>query len=155
MDHTSSIPQQHISSCLLVDVSSEIFIRCKNDRLIFWKTLNYDLRITAGDDHITQGFDTGTAVNVAHHHMIGMLFFKFFEQGGWTTIAKRTTCFEIRNYHFPGWVKDLGCLRHEMYTCKDDHIRCSSLGLLRKTQTVPDVIRYVLDIWFLVVVCKY
>ena len=88
MHHAGAIPQQHISSCYFVDVGTQVFIRRKNDFLIFRKTFNNDLCIAAGTDHITQCFDAGTAVDIAHHHMIRMLFFEFFKQGRRTTIAE-------------------------------------------------------------------
>ena len=44
--------EQHVPSCYFVDISSQVFIRRKNYRLVFRKTLNDHFRIAAGTDHI-------------------------------------------------------------------------------------------------------
>src|SRR5690349_17852791 len=154
MYHAGTIPENHITTSDLVDIGPKVFIRRKNDLLVFWKTFNDDFGITACNDHITQGLNAGAAVDIAHYHMIRMLLFEFFEKRRRTTIAERTTCLKIRNHYFFARVKDFSCFGHEVNTSENDHICTGLFSLLSQSQAIPDIIRHILDIRFLVVMRK-
>src|SRR5690606_24954917 len=88
MNHTGAIPQQHIPPGNFVDISTQVFVRGKNDLLVFWKTFNNYFGITAGYNHITQSFYTCTAVDIAYHYMIRVLFLEFLKQWRRTTVTE-------------------------------------------------------------------
>src|ERR1044072_1333631 len=151
MHHTGTVPEYHVTASYFVDVSTQVFIRSKNDLLVFWKTFNDYFGITAGNDHITQSLDTRTAVDIADYHMIRMLFFELFNKRRRATIAQGRTRLQIRDHNLFSGVEDLGCFSHEMHTRKNDHVCTGLFGLLSQAQTIADIVGYILDIRFLVV----
>ena len=80
MNHTGTIPKNHIPASFFNQVCTKIFIRSKNDFLTLWKTFDYLFCITAGTDYITQRFYTGRTVDVSNYYMIRMFVLEFFEQ---------------------------------------------------------------------------
>ena len=152
MYHTGAIPQQHISSCYFVDISTKIFIRRKNYLLIFWKTFHNDFCITAGTDHITQCFDAGTAVDIAHHHMIRMLFFEFFEQAAADNYRSANNLLSDQESLL--FLKDLRIFAVSAMKCTPAKTIISAFvfsACCAKPKTIADIIRHILDIRFLVV----
>src|SRR5690606_37784386 len=88
MHHARSIPQKHVAAGCLVDVCAQVLIRRKDYLLLLRKTINHQLCIAAGTDHITQCLDARTAVDVTHHHMVRVLLPEFLEKWWGTTIAE-------------------------------------------------------------------
>src|ERR1700730_4571545 len=104
MHHTSSVPENHFSPGHFVDICPEIFVGCKNDELILRKTFHYSPCVATGTNYITKGLDSRTAVDVTDNDMVRVLFTEFPEQRGRTTIAQRTSCFQIGNNYFFLWI---------------------------------------------------
>src|SRR5688500_4915597 len=155
MYHAGSVPQHHIPPRFFYEIASKVFIWCKNNRLVPGNTLNNKRCITACTDDITQGFDACRTVDIGNHDMVRILFPELPEQFRWSRICKGATCIQIRQQDFLLRIQDLGCFSHKMYARKYDHRSPRLFSLLRQTQTVTNIISYILDIGLLVVMGQY
>jgi hypothetical protein len=88
MHHAGSIPEQHIAAGFLVEPTSEVFIRRKDDRLVRRHTVDYFFSVAAGADDIAQRFDLGSAVDVGDHDMVRMFVAESLEKRRRRTIGE-------------------------------------------------------------------
>src|ERR1700754_2554343 len=151
MNHTSSIPQNHIPARLLYQVSSQIPVRRKNDLLIPWNTFHDLFSVGRSADDVAQRFHLRSTVDIRNYNMIGMLVLKRLEQITRCRISQRTTRFQIRQHDLLRGIEYFGSLRHKMHTCKNDQVRGCLFRLLSQTQTIPKIIGNILDIRPLVI----
>ncbi len=82
MDHAGAIPEEHIPPGDGVDVIAQVFIGCKNQRLVLGEAL-YDFHgVGRGADHIGHGFQVGRTIDVGDDLMAGVEGFEFREFRG-------------------------------------------------------------------------
>ena len=83
--------------------------------------------------------------------MIGMCFYKFFKFIGRTTVGKRTTgiCVGYQNFFLRR--KNFCCFTHKMHAAQYYDICIGLCSPLRKRQTIPHYIGYILNISCLIV----
>ena len=152
MDDAAARPEGEFSSALALHPTSEVLIRCKQDRSIGRQLSDQINGIAAGADQIALRFHRGRAVDVADHEVVGVLGPELGEAIRGAGVRQGAASLQVRQQHGLLRAEDLGDLGHEVHPTEDDDVRIGGGRLPGEFQRVADEISDVLDLRLLVVV---
>ena len=84
---TSTIPKQHLSSCYLINIITQVIIRTKYQFGILWQLINNLLGITTGHYHISQRLHSCCSVYITDNLIARMLILELLQVFSLTTIS--------------------------------------------------------------------
>lgn len=128
--HAGTVPDHHIPTGLLHQIGAQVLVGRENDGLILRDTLNDLDRIGGRAADVGQGLHLRRAVDITDHDMVRILLLELAEQRRRTGIRQRATRLQVRQQDLLMRGEDLGCLRHEMDSGKDDDIGIGTGSLL-------------------------
>ena len=148
-------PQRQFTPALALHPTPQVAVRREQHRPVLRQLPHQINGIAAGADQVALGLHRRRAVDVTHHHVVGMLGPERRELIGWAVIGQGAAGIEIRQHHCLLGAEDLGGLRHEMNTAERDHIGVGAGRLAGQLERVTNEISDVLNFRLLVVVRQH
>jgi hypothetical protein len=152
VDVTVAAPKRHGPSGFLHHPRAKIFVRHKQQILLFRRGINDLDGVAAGANDVGEGLHFGAAIDVGDGVKIWIGLLKGLELVGRAAFLERTARVFIGQQDELVRVKDLGGLGHEVDAAKHDDFRFGFGGLLREAQRIAHVIGHILDLRHLVIV---
>ena len=152
MDDAEARPEHHVAPGPVHDPAAQVAVRGEDDLPVRGDAPHHPLGVGAGADDVRMGLHSGRAVDVAHHHVVGVVLEPGAESVGRAAVGQRAAGVQVGNDDALGGVEDLGGFGHEVDAAEGDHLRVGPGGGLAELQAVAYEVGQVLDLGILVVV---
>ena len=150
-----TVPQQHLAAGHLVDIAAQVAVGREDNLLLLGQRAHQLLGVAAGAYKVAEGLDFSRAVDVAYHHVVGVLGLELGKVVGLAALGQRAAGFHVGQQHLAARVENLGRLGHEMHAAEDNDVGRGLLGPLCQRQAVAYVVGKLLYLVTLVVVTQY
>ena len=128
---TTAIPEQHLTTCHLIDIITKVIVRTEDQFGILRQLIHDLLGITRGHHHIRQSLHSCRRINITDDLITRMLLFIFLQILSLAGISQRAACIQVRTEHSLIRREQFTGLCHKMHTTHD-HDLCIRLCSLTR-----------------------